>query len=66
MLSQKLDQASIVRQNVYRPSFDLSQNALMEVVDLVGHAGRLANTLTVRTMPAVPPDNALKPPLSDA
>ncbi len=54
MLSQKLDQASIVRQNVYRPSFDLCQNALMEVVDLVSHTGRLANTLTACKLPAVP------------
>jgi len=56
MLSQKLDQASIVSQNVYRPSFDLCQNALMEVVDLVSHARRLANVLTTRKVPALPPN----------
>ncbi len=60
MLSQKLDQASIVRQNVYRPSFDLCQNTPMEIVDLVSQAGKLANTLTVCKVPAVPPNEAVE------
>jgi len=42
--------------DVYRPSFDLCQNALMEVVDLVSHARRLANVLTTRKVPALPPN----------
>src|SRR3546814_6021316 len=41
---------SVVCQNVHRPRFDRCQNALMEVIDLVGHAGMLANTLTPRNM----------------
>ncbi len=56
MLSQKLDKSSIVRQNICRPCFDLCQNTLMKVVDLVGHTGTLANTLTACKMPAVPPN----------
>ena len=56
MLGQKLNQASVVRQNVDRPRLDLCQNALMEVVDLIGHAMMLANALTERKMLAVPPN----------
>ena len=46
MLCQQFNQASVVRQHVDRPGLDLCQNALMEVVDPIGHAKRLANTLT--------------------
>lgn len=54
MLRQELDQTSVVRQDIYRPSFDLRKNALMEVIDLVGHAAMLANTLTAIKLPATP------------
>ena len=50
MKGQKFDQASVVRQNIDRPRLDLSQDTLMEVVDLIGHTRMLANTLTVRKM----------------
>ena len=56
MLRQELNQTSVVRQNVDRPRLKLCQNALMKVVDLIGRAMRLANTLTVRKMLAVPPN----------
>lgn len=38
MLSQQFSQAGIVRKNVYRPRFDLCQNARVEVLDQERHA----------------------------
>lgn len=58
MLRQELDQPGVVRQDIYRPSFDLRNNALMEVIDPVDHTAMLANTLTTNKLPAVPPSHA--------
>lgn len=46
VLHEQLNQVGVVREDIYRPSFDLSQNLGAVVLDFIRHWPKLANTLT--------------------
>lgn len=46
VFDQQFNQTSIVRKDANGPRLDLGKNALVEILDLVAHRHRLAETLT--------------------